>query len=131
MSSSGRNHDLGSASIPRGNYPFGTSNPSRIKNMGGPTISSRSQGASSSSDYSFSHMLFPFSTTLDLPDMSHMKNFPISHDPSWPIIAAKLPSNMLQFDGKRGEDHSTDIMTYPLWCSSKSLMDDSIMLHLF
>jgi hypothetical protein len=60
-----RSHAPGSASIPGGTNPFGTSNPFRNMNMGGPQGPSRSQDASSSTQYSFSNTLFPFLVTLD------------------------------------------------------------------
>jgi hypothetical protein len=46
-------------------------------------------------------------------------------------MPSKLPSNILKFDSKLGEYPSTHIMTYHLWCSSNSLMDDSVRLCLF
>jgi hypothetical protein len=47
------------------------------------------------------------------------------------VILAKLPSNIPKFDGKPGEDPNNHVMTFHLWCSSNSLMDDSIHLRLF
>jgi hypothetical protein len=73
----------------------------------------------------------PFLATLDLPDLSRILNDPIRHSPQWPAIPAKLPSDILKFDGKVGEDPNNHVMTFHLWCSSNSLMDDSIRLHLF
>jgi len=46
-------------------------------------------------------------------------------------IPSKLPSDIPEFDGKPVEDPSIHIMTYHSWCSSNSLMDDSVRLHLF
>jgi hypothetical protein len=69
--------------------------------------------------------------TLDLPDLSHLTNDPIQHAPFWPTIPAKLPSDIPKFDGKPGEDPNNHVMTFHLWCSSNSLMDDSIHLRLF
>ena len=73
----------------------------------------------------------PFLTTLDLLDLSRILNDPIRHSPQWPIIPAKIPSDIPKFDGKVGEDPNNHVMTFHLWCSSNSLMDDSIHLHLF
>jgi hypothetical protein len=73
----------------------------------------------------------PFLATLDLPDLSRILNDPIRHSPQWPVIPAKLPSDIPKFDGKPGEDPNNHVMTFHLWCSSNSLMDDSIRLHLF
>jgi hypothetical protein len=74
---------------------------------------------------------FPFLATLDLPDLSRILNDPIHHSPQWPAILAKLPSNIPKFDGKVGEDLNNHMMNFHLWCSSNSLMDDSIHLHIF
>jgi hypothetical protein len=73
----------------------------------------------------------PFLATLDLPDLSRILNDPIRHSPQWPAIPAKLPSDIPKFDGKPGEDPNNHVMTFHLWCSSNSLMDDSIRLRLF
>jgi hypothetical protein len=73
----------------------------------------------------------PFLATLDLPDLSRLTNDPILHYPFWPVIPAKLPSDIPKFDGKAGEDPNNHVMTFHLWCSSNSLMDDSIHLRLF
>jgi hypothetical protein len=73
----------------------------------------------------------PFLATLDLPDLSRILNDPIFHSPYWPIIPAKLPSDIPKFDGRSGEDPNNHVMTFHLWCSSNSLMDDSIRLRLF
>jgi hypothetical protein len=73
----------------------------------------------------------PFLATLDLPDLSRLTNDPILHFPFWPVIPAKLPSDIPKFDGKPGEDPNNHVMTFHLWCSSNSLMDDSIWLCLF
>jgi hypothetical protein len=73
----------------------------------------------------------PFLSTLDLPDLSRILNDPIHHSPQWPTILAKLPSDIPKFDGKSGEDMNNHVMTFHLWCSSNSLMDDSIRLRLF
>jgi hypothetical protein len=60
-----------------------------------------------------------------------LKNDTILHSPFWPVIPAKLPSDILKFDDKPGEDPNNHIMTFHLWFSSNSLMDDSIWLRLF
>jgi hypothetical protein len=73
----------------------------------------------------------PFLATLDLPDLSRILNDPIRHSPQWPAIPAKIPSDIPKFDGKAGDDPNNHVMTFHLWCSSNSLMDDSIRLRLF
>jgi hypothetical protein len=73
----------------------------------------------------------PFLATLDLPDLSRILNDPIRHSPQWPAVPTKLPSDIPKFDGKAGEDPNNHVMNFHLWCSSNSLMDDSIRLRLF
>jgi hypothetical protein len=73
----------------------------------------------------------PFLATLDLPDLSRILNDPILLSPHWPVITAKLSSDIPKFDGKPGEYPNNHVMTFHLWCSSNSLMDDSIRLRLF
>jgi hypothetical protein len=73
----------------------------------------------------------PFFSTLDLLDLSRILNDPIHHSPHWPVIPAKLPSDIPKFNGKPGDDPNNHVMTFHLWCSSNSFMDDSIGLHLF
>jgi hypothetical protein len=73
----------------------------------------------------------PFLATLDFPDLSRILNDPIRHSPQWPTMPAKLPSEIPKFDDKVGEDSKNHIMTFHLWFSSNSLMDDSIRLRLF
>ena len=46
-------------------------------------------------------------------------------------MPTKLPSDILKFEAKAGEDPTDHITTFHLWCSSNSLMDDSIRLRLF
>jgi hypothetical protein len=73
----------------------------------------------------------PFLATLDLPDLSQLTNDPTFHSPVWPVILAKLPSDILKFDEKSSEDLNNHVMTFHLWCSSNSLMDDFVHLRLF
>jgi hypothetical protein len=73
----------------------------------------------------------PFLATLNFPYFSRLMNDPVHHDPSWPPIPTKLPSDILKFEGKTGEDPGDHVTTFHLWCSSNSLNDDSIHLRLF
>jgi hypothetical protein len=68
----------------------------------------------------------PFIVTLDLPDLSRILNDLMRHSLQWPAIPAKLQSDIPKFDGKEGEDPNNHVMNFHLWCSSNSLMDDSI-----
>ena len=73
----------------------------------------------------------PFLATLELSDVSKLTNDPILHNSYWPPVPTKVPSHCPKFEGKAGEDPQTHVMTYHLWCSSNSWVDDSIHLHLF
>ena len=72
-----------------------------------------------------------FLATLNLPNLSKLINDPIRHSPVWPPIPTRLPSDIPKFEGKANEDPNTHVMTFHLWCSSNSLMDDSVRLRLF
>jgi hypothetical protein len=68
---------------------------------------------------------------LNFPDLSKLINDPIYHDLNWPPIPTKLPSDILKFEGKSGEDPRDHVTNFDLWCSSKSLNDNSILIRLF
>jgi hypothetical protein len=70
----------------------------------------------------------PFLATLNLLDLSKLMNYPMSHDPTWPPVPTKLPSNIPKFEGKNREDPGDHVTTFHLWCSSNSLNHDSIRL---
>jgi hypothetical protein len=73
----------------------------------------------------------PFLETLHFPDLTRLLNDPICHDPHWPPMPTKLPSDIPKFEAKPNEDLGDHVTTFHLWCSSNSLKDDSIQLHLF
>jgi hypothetical protein len=73
----------------------------------------------------------PFLATFDLPYLSRILNDPILQSPYCPVIPTKLPSDIPKFDSGAGEDLNNHVMTFHLWCSSNSFMDDSIRLRLF
>ena len=77
------------------------------------------------------HPRIPFLTMLNLPDLSRLTNDPVSHDPPWPVVPTKIPSDIPKFEGKYGEDPGEHVTTFHLWCSLNSLNDDSIHLRLF
>ena len=58
-------------------------------------------------------------------------NDPVRHDPSWPPVPTKLPSDIPKFEGKVGEDPGAHATTFHLWCSSNSLNEDLVRLRLF
>jgi hypothetical protein len=68
---------------------------------------------------------------LNLPYLSKLMNYHVSHDPTWPSVPTKLPSDIPKFEGKNGEDLGDHVTTFHFWCSSNSLNDDSIHLRLF
>jgi hypothetical protein len=70
----------------------------------------------------------PFLETLHFPDLSRLLNDPICHDPHWPPMPTKFPSDIPKFEGNPGEDPGDHVTTFHLWCSSNSLNDDSIKL---
>ena len=76
-------------------------------------------------------LCLPFLETLNFLDLSKLTNDPIRYSSSWPPVPTKLPSNILKFEGKTGEDLADHVTTFHLWCSSNSLIDDSIRLRLF
>ena len=41
-----------------------------------------------------------FMASLNLPDLSKLINDPIVHDVAWPAMPAKLPSDILTFEGE-------------------------------
>jgi hypothetical protein len=51
--------------------------------------------------------------------------------PTWPAMPTKLPSDIPKFEGKAGDDPANHVMTFHLWCSSNSIMEDSVRLRLF
>jgi hypothetical protein len=73
----------------------------------------------------------PFLATLHLPDLTRLLNDPICHDPHWPPMLTKLPSDIPKFESKPNEDPGDHVTTFHLWCSSNSLKDDSVQLRLF
>jgi hypothetical protein len=73
----------------------------------------------------------PFLATLNFPDLSRLMNDPVRHDPTWPLVPAKLPSDILKFKGKNSEDPSDHVTTFHVCFSSNSLNDDSILLRFF
>src|SRR5882762_1890861 len=73
----------------------------------------------------------PFMAHLNLLDLARLTNDPIRHQDFWPPMPTKLPSDIPKFEGKAGECPQNHIMTFHLWCSSNSIVDDSIRLRLF
>jgi hypothetical protein len=76
-------------------------------------------------------LCLPFLDTLNFPDLSRLMNDLVCHEPAWPPVPTNLPSDILKFDGKNGEDPGDHATTFHIWCSSNSLNDNSIHLILF
>jgi hypothetical protein len=45
----------------------------------------------------------PYLASLNIPDLSKLTNDPILHDPTWPAMPTKLPSDIPKFEGKAGK----------------------------
>jgi hypothetical protein len=73
----------------------------------------------------------PFVTTLHLPELTRLLNDPIFHNPCWPPMLTKFPSDIPKFEAKPDEDLGDHVTTFLLWCLSNSLKDDYAQLHLF
>jgi hypothetical protein len=68
----------------------------------------------------------PYLASLNILDINKLTNDPIFHNPTWPTMPTKIPSNIPKFEGKVGDDPANHIMTFHLWCSMNNIMDDSI-----
>ena len=67
---------------------------------------------------------------LNLPYLSKLVNDPMRHEPSWPLVPTKFPSDIPKFEGKGGEDPGAHATTFHLWCSSNSLNEYLVRLRL-
>ena len=56
--------------------------------------------------------LLPYMAGLSLPDFSQLINDPIHHDPGWPAMPTKLPSNIPKFEGNVGEDPTNHVRSF-------------------
>ena len=74
---------------------------------------------------------FPFLEMLEFPNLSKLINDPIIHHLAWLPIPVKISVDISKFDGRMGEDPTSHITSYHLWCVSNSMLDDSINLHIF
>ena len=60
--------------------------------------------------------LLTFVAGLSLLNFSQLINDPIHHDPGWPLMLAKLPSGIPNFEGNAGEDPTNHIYHFHMWC---------------
>jgi hypothetical protein len=70
-------------------------------------------------------------STLNMLYLSRLMNEPVHHDPTWPPVPTKIPSDIPKFKDKTSEDPSDHVTNFHLWFSSNSLNDDYIRLILF
>jgi hypothetical protein len=106
--------------------------PGSINMLGGDVMGEGPSVHPMSSNWGTESLLgIPFLATLNLPYLSNLTNDLVVHLPHWPPIPTKLPSGIPKFEGELVEDPSNHIMTFHVWCSSNSLVDDSIILWLF
>jgi hypothetical protein len=54
----------------------------------------------------------PYLASLNISDLTKLTNDPILHNPTWPAMPTKLPSDILKFEGKAGDDPANHIMTF-------------------
>ena len=73
----------------------------------------------------------PFLATLHFPHLTRLLNDPICHDPCWPPMPTKFPSDIPKFESKPNEGPGDHVTTFHLWCSANLLKDDSVQLRLF
>ena len=57
------------------------------------------------------NLQFPFLATLELSNVSKLKNDLILHNPYWPPILTKVPDDYPKFEGKAREDPQAHVMT--------------------
>ena len=63
---------------------------------------------------SFMNTPLPFLATLKLLDLSKLTNDPILHHLAWPPVPVKIPTDILKFEGKTGDDPASHTTTYHL-----------------
>jgi len=59
-------------------------------------------------------MRLTFLETLNIHNFMKIMNDPMLHDPKWPLIPMKLPSNIPKFEGKDGEYPTNHVMMFQL-----------------
>jgi hypothetical protein len=73
----------------------------------------------------------PFLATLHLVELTRLLNDLICHDPRWPPMPTKFPSDIPKFNDKPNEDPGDHVTTFHLCFSSNSLRDNFVQLCLF
>jgi hypothetical protein len=69
--------------------------------------------------------------SLNIPYLTNITNNTILHYATWTPIPTNIPSYIPKFDRKLGKYLTRHVMTFYLWCSSNSIVDDSIQLQTF
>ena len=77
------------------------------------------------------HTKYPFLDTLNFLYLMKLTNELVLQNPGWTPISTKLSLDIPKFEGNPKEYTENHVMTFHLWFSSNSLMDDSITLCLF
>jgi len=111
-------------------YPGSSSYPPN-QYMGGPYGPFSLNTMSPFNQNSFVNTPLTFLATLESPDLSKLTRNPIMHHPTFLLVLVKILTDILKFEGKMGDDPTSHINTYHLWCVSNSMLDDSIKLCLF
>lgn len=75
--------------------------------------------------------LFLSMASLNLPDLSQLLNDPLLHDLNWLPMPTNIPMNFPNLERNLGDDSTDHIKYFYMWCSSSSIMDDLVHLHLF
>jgi hypothetical protein len=60
----------------------------------------------------------PYLASLKIADLSKLTNDPILHDPTWPAMPTKLPSDIPKFEGKAGDDPANCNTLFPPVCKN-------------
>ena len=73
----------------------------------------------------------PYMVGLNFPYLRKLINDPIAHDLAWCAMPTKLHSDIPKFKGQVGEYLDNCIMYFHIWCSSNSIIEDSVWLASF
>lgn len=63
--------------------------------------------------------------------MLRLAHDPILHSPYWPLVPTKILGDCLKFEGNSREEPQAHVMTYHLWFSSNTWVEDSVRLCFF
>ena len=63
---------------------------------------------------SISQPRLSFLDMFNLPNLSRLTNDQFYHDPTWPLVSANILSDILKFEGNKGEDPGNHIINFHL-----------------